>query len=283
MPSHMSQGSYRRPALTRPPRFLRLPRRVAIAVLLVLCTSALVSPVSTIAGAAAFTFTRLASTNNSSEYGKPVTFIAAVLWESSGGTPTGTVTFTDGTKVLGNVSLDSNCRAAFTTSSLAAGSHSIAATYVPADPLIFVGSSTTLTQSVSSTTAITTLASTPNPNTFGEPVTFAATVKGNGGTPAGTVAFTDGATTLGKASLDNSGHATFITSTLTVGSHIITASHSGDPNFLGSKSALTQTVYPKPPPAVQAYQPVPSPLWTRARHRALNRSMKAVEVRDRIR
>jgi hypothetical protein len=112
-----------------------------------------VSPLSTIAGAAASTFTLLASTNNSIKYGEPVTFIADVLlWESSVGTPTGTVSFTDGTKVLGNVSLDSNCRAAFTTSSLAAGNHFIAATYVPADLLIFSGSSTTLTQNVSSTT-----------------------------------------------------------------------------------------------------------------------------------
>ena len=246
------------PALTQPLRFLRLLVRVAVVVLLVLCTSALVSPVSTIAGAAAFTFIRLASTNDSSKYGEPLTFIAFVLWENSVGTPTGTVTFTDGTKVLGNVSLDSNCRVAFTTSSLAAGSHSIVATYVPADPLLFSGSSTTLTQNVSSTTAITTLVSTPNPSTFGEPVTFAATVKGDGGTPTGTVAFTDDTTALGIASLDKSGQATFITSTLNIGSHSITASHRGDPNFLGSKSILTQTVNPKTPPAAQAYQPAPS-------------------------
>jgi Bacterial Ig-like domain (group 3) len=280
-PSHMPQGSYRHPALTQPPRFLRLLLRVAVAVLLVLCTDALISPVSTIAGAAVFTFTNLASTNNSSKYGEPVTFIANVFWEGSVGTPMGTVNFTDGTKVLGNVSLDSNCRAAFTTSSLAAGSHYIAATYLPADPLVFSGSSTTFTQKVTSTTAITTLASTPNPSAFGQPVTFAATVKGNGGTPAGTVTFTDGATTLGTASLDNSGQAMFTTSTLTVGNHTITANHGGDPNFLGSRSMLTQTVNPNTPPAAEAYRPVPSTLWTRAQHRA-NRS-KAVEVRDRTR
>jgi len=255
MPSHMPQGSYRRPAPTQPPSFHRLLPRVAVGVLLVLCTGALVLPVSTIAGTAVFSFIRLASNNNSSKYGEPVNFIADVLWEGSVSTPTGTVNFTDGTKVLGIVSLDSNCRAAFTTSSLAAGSHSIAATYVPADPLLFSGSSTTFTQNVASTTAITTLASTPNPSTFGEPVTFATTVKGNGGTPTGTVTFTDGATTLGTVSLDNSGQATFITSMLTVGSHIITASHGGDPNFLGSKGMVTQTVNPKPPPAARAYQP----------------------------
>jgi hypothetical protein len=56
--------------------------------LFVLCTAALVLPVSTIAGAAVFTFTRLASTNNSSKYGEPVIFIADVLWEGSASTPT---------------------------------------------------------------------------------------------------------------------------------------------------------------------------------------------------
>src|SRR5215472_9965181 len=159
MPSHMPQGSYRRPALTQP-EFLRLPLRVAVAVLSVLCTDALVSPVSTIAGAAVFTFTRLASTNDSSKYGEPVTFIAAVLWEGSVGMPTGTVRFADGEKVLGNVSLDSSYRAAFTTSSLAVGSHSIAAAYVPADPLLFSSSGTTLTQNVTPAVANITSSST---------------------------------------------------------------------------------------------------------------------------
>lgn len=242
----MRQVSYKRPVLTQSLRFLRLLLRFAIAVFLALCTGALVS---TITGAAALTVTRLGSTNNPSNYGQPVIFIAAVLSESSVGTPTGTVSFTDGTKVLGNVSLDSNGRAAFTISSLPAGSHSIAATYVPADPLLFSGSSATVTQNVTSattiTTSTTTLTTTPNPSAFGQPVTFAATVKGNGGTPTGTVFFTDGATALGAALLDNGGQATFITSTLAVGSHTIAANYGGDPNFPGSRSMLTQTVNAK--------------------------------------
>jgi hypothetical protein len=233
--------------LAQPLSSLLLLQRVAIAVLL-LCTGALAS---TIAGAAELTVTRLGSTNNPSNYGQPVIFIAAVLADSAVGTPTGTVTFTDGTNVLGNVPLDDG-RATFTTSSLAAGSHSIAATYMPKDPLLFSGSSATLTQNVTSAstststiTTIITLSSTPNPSTFGQPVTFAATVKGNGGTPAGTVAFTDGATTLGTASLDNNGQATFVTPTLAVGSHAIAANYRGDPNSPGSSTTLTQTVNPK--------------------------------------
>jgi hypothetical protein len=237
--------------LTQPLSSLLFLQRAVIAVLLALCTGAL-APTS--AGAAELTVTRLGSTNNPSNYGQPVIFIAAVLSQNSVDTPAGTVTFTDGTSALGNVPLDNNGRATFTTSSLAAGSHSIAATYMPADPLSFSGSSATLTQNVTSaststsTSTITTtitLTSTPNPSTFGQPVTFAATVKGSGGTPAGAVAFTDGATALGTASLDNNGQATFVTSTLTVGSHALAANYRGDPNLPGSSTTLTQTVNPK--------------------------------------
>jgi hypothetical protein len=235
--------------LTQPLSSLLFLQRVAIAVLLALCTGT-IAP--TTAGAAELTVTRLGSTNNPSNYGQPVIFIAAVLSQNSVDTPAGTVTFTDGTSALGNVPLDNNGRATFTTSSLAAGSHSITATYMPADPLSFSGSSATLTQNVTSastsTSTITTtitLTSTPNPSTFGQPVTFAATVKGSGGTPAGAVAFTDGATALGTASLDNNGQATFVTSTLTVGSHAIAANYRGDPNLPGSSTTLTQTVNPK--------------------------------------
>jgi sugar lactone lactonase YvrE len=55
-----------------------------------------------------------------------VTFMASVA--SSSGTPTGTVSFLDGTTLLSATSLSGGA-AAFTTSSLASGTHSIAATY----------------------------------------------------------------------------------------------------------------------------------------------------------
>jgi len=43
----------------------------------------------------------------------------------------------------------------------------------------------------------TTVTSSLNPSTFGQSVTFTATVSSAGGTPTGTVTFYDGATTLG--------------------------------------------------------------------------------------
>jgi hypothetical protein len=59
-----------------------------------------------------------------------VTFTATVSAKSPGsGTPTGTVTFKDGTTVLGTGTLNSNGQATFTTSSLKLGNHSITAVY----------------------------------------------------------------------------------------------------------------------------------------------------------
>jgi len=57
------------------------------------------------------------------------------------------------------------------------------------------------------------------------------------------VTFNDGASTLGTGTLNGSGQATFVTSTLAVGSHPITAAYGGDSTFTGSTSStLTQTV-----------------------------------------
>ena len=55
--------------------------------------------------------------------------------------------------------------------------------------------------------------------------------------PSGTVTFSDGTTPLATVPLDGSGTATFITSALSSGSHSITATYSGNTDFLGIQSA----------------------------------------------
>ncbi|NVO13398.1 MAG: IPT/TIG domain-containing protein [Rhodoplanes sp.] len=76
--------------------------------------------------AAPATTTSVASSRNPSEAGQPVTFTATVT--SSGGTPTGTVTFNDGGVALGTATLAGGT-AAFTTTALRAGRHTITAVY----------------------------------------------------------------------------------------------------------------------------------------------------------
>ena len=187
--------------------------------------------------------TVVVSSLNPSTAGQSVIFTASVTAVAPGaGSPTGTVTFKDGTTTLGTGTLSSGS-ATFTTSSLTAGSHSITASY-GGDGNFNASTSSTLTQSVGSTGTTTTLLSSKNPSVFGQSVTFTATVTPTtgSGTPTGTVTFKDGTTTLATGTL-STGSATFATSSLSVGTHSITAVYGGDTKFAGStSSALSQTV-----------------------------------------
>jgi hypothetical protein len=88
-----------------------------------------------------------------------------------------------------------------------------------------------------------TIGSSLNPSTYGQPVTFPATVTSTAGTPAGSVTFMDGAVTLGSIALNASGQTTLTVSSLLAGSHSITAVYAGGGGFSGSTSpALAQMV-----------------------------------------
>src|SRR5439155_552485 len=89
--------------------------------------------------------------------------------------------------------------------------------------------------------------SSANPSVFGQSVTFTATVAAvapGAGTPSGTVTFTIDGTPQTPVAL-SSGTATLSTSSLSVGTHTVTAAYNGDSNFNTSNSTaspLTQTV-----------------------------------------
>ena len=86
------------------------------------------TPLSQQVGALTATTTALTSSVNPSVSGQPVTFTATVTPQGSG-TPTGTVTFSEGGTTLGTGSLNASAQATFTTTSLAQGTHSIVAQY----------------------------------------------------------------------------------------------------------------------------------------------------------
>jgi hypothetical protein len=72
----------------------------------------------------------LTSTGGSAVYGQGVTFVATVsATVGAAGTPTGTVTFLDGSSPLGTVTLNGSGRATLSNLSLSPGSHSITAVY----------------------------------------------------------------------------------------------------------------------------------------------------------
>lgn len=98
-------------------------------------------------GLALATTTAVTSSANPSVFGHNVTFTATVTPDPGGNNTTGSVRFADGPTLLGTVSLN-NGVAAYSTSSLAVGSHSITATY--SGDSTYQGSAGSLTQVVNS-------------------------------------------------------------------------------------------------------------------------------------
>ena len=96
------------------------------------------------------------------------------------------------------------------------------------------------------TATATALTSSPNPSKFGQTVTLTATVTDlpgfDKGTPTGTVSFFDGTTKIGTSNVNTSGVATLTITTLLVATHSITATYSGDTNFVTSTSPAVQQV-----------------------------------------
>lgn len=185
---------------------------------------------------AATTTTITTSTPNPSTYGQSVTFTAQVT--SASGTPTGTVTFKDGNATLGSSTLNGSGIATFSTSALAAGTHS-SITAVYGGSTNFVSStSSPFTQTVNKANTATTLTSNRNPAKARQTITFTAKVRPSSAT--GSVTFYDGNTALTTATL-SSGSATYST-TLSSGTHSMTALYSGDANYNTSTSAVLSEV-----------------------------------------
>jgi sugar lactone lactonase YvrE len=200
--------------------------------------------------AAGSTTTTVSSSLNPSNVGQNVTFTATVTTGTGTGDLTGTVSFSDGTTVLAAAVPISSGVAAFTTSALTAGSHSITASYSGDSGHSSSTSTPPYVQVVNQvfSPTVTAVSSSLNPSTFGQGVTFTAQVSTVAGTGSltGTVTFSDGANVLAPAMPLAAGVATFATSTLAVGSHSITASYSGDSGHSASTSTppLVQMVYP---------------------------------------
>lgn len=198
------------------------------------------------------TTTTLASSSNPSSLGQAVTFTATVVGGVA--TPTGSVTFSDGSTVLATIALPSGSNvASFTTAALAVGGHTISASY--GGDVSYTGSSSSLVQAVNRADTTTTVTSSANPSTFGQAVTFTATVAAQvlGMMPTGTVTFMDGATVLGAMTLDSNGAASLTTSSLAVGGHSVTAVYNSDSNFAASSSQpLAQTVN-SPPSSISGH------------------------------
>jgi hypothetical protein len=130
--------------------------------------------------------------------------------------------------------------ASYTTSSLAARTHYIKATYSGDRTL---GPSTGwVKQVVEKYPTMTALNSSPNPSTVGQIVTFTATVTPTGPYPtSGYMWFKDGTTGIGYIPLSG-GVGTLTKRSLVVGTHAITAEYMGDSANARSTSAVLNQV-----------------------------------------
>jgi hypothetical protein len=89
--------------------------------------------------------------------------------------------------------------------------------------------------SVSPAATATTLTG-PSNGAYGKAIIFSAAVSSSGGAPAGTVAFLDGASIVGTATL-SSGKASFTSNALVPGTHSIVAQYQGSQTFSASTSS----------------------------------------------
>ncbi len=186
------------------------------------------------------TTTGVVSSLNPSFVGQDVMFTATVTPAVGTVVPTGSILFgvNGGTT---SVALDAFGVATLTTNALPEGTFLVTADY--SGDAAFLPSGSSLSQVVNRSGTNTFVVSSVNPSTFGQDVTFTATVSPIVPTaiPTGTILFTaNGGTT--SVALDAAGLATFTTNALPAGSSAITADYSGDGSFLPSTGSVVQSV-----------------------------------------
>ena len=114
---------------------------------------------------------------------------------------------------------------AATLTGSAAGNYSVAV--IPAASL-----------NIAQTPTLTSLSASTSDPSLGLPVTLTIQASSTtGGVPTGSITLADGSTTLAVVPLSAGGAASFTTSSLTLGTHNLCATYSGDANFLPSSSA----------------------------------------------
>jgi hypothetical protein len=181
------------------------------------------------------TATALSADVSPAVVGQTVNLTATVT--RAAGIPTGTVTFMDGSTVLGTATLDNTGTATLAVTFPTAGDHALTAVYSGQ------GSSTSstsdiLTETVAAAPTTVVLTASVDQGLAGVPVTFTVTlspVAPGAGVPTDTVTLFDGTTVLATAPLDASGQAVF-TFALDAGDHSLTVSYDGDGNFLAGLS-----------------------------------------------
>ena len=199
------------------------------------------SPAATVSILLASTV-KLSSSASSITYGMPVTLSAAV----TGGTPvaTGTVTFLNGSTVLGTGILNTSGIATYSTSSLPVGMDALTAAY-GGDSNYASATSGAVSITVNSATAMVALS--PASASFYAGTAQAVTISVAGqpslATPTGTITLLGGSfTSVATALASGSAMITIPANSLTNGNNTITATYSGDAIYGTAKGTATYVV-----------------------------------------
>jgi hypothetical protein len=174
--------------------------------------------------------TTLQASANPTFTGAPLTLSATVT--SSGGAPTGLVTFFDGANSLGSMPVTAASGPAATATlslnNLTPGLHSITASYA-GDPFDAASVSAPLAEEIEQQTVLT-LSSSENPAYLEDTVTITATA--TGGVPnspaTGSVTLMDGGAAVATQTLTDTGVALFTLKSPALGQHTLTATYTGD-------------------------------------------------------
>jgi Bacterial Ig-like domain (group 3) len=165
--------------------------------------------------------------------------VVAFQVTSSDGTPSGTVTVTDGSVSCSASAPGGQCSVAPAT----AGSKTFTARYAGSSN--FAPSSGTADHSVVRAGTSASLSSSANPSERDQEVTFTATVTSSFKTPGGQVQFVEGSCddptkTWATEGLDDSGRAEFSTRSLSSGTHLMVACYPGTDTYAPSESNVVE-------------------------------------------
>ena len=176
----------------------------------------------------------IAASPNPAAPGQNVVLTATVASMSS--VPTGTIVFSDNGVIIGSATLNAAGTATVNTNSLILGTHTITAAY--GGDTQYAPQQATTTELIANPASQFTLVSSLNPAPVGQAITFSAQISSAGPSPGGSVLFSaaDNGISFHLVPLAADGTASYTTSSLTAGSHLIHATYRETPTTARSRT-----------------------------------------------
>ncbi|ROS26178.1 Ig-like domain-containing protein [Cellulomonas sp. PhB150] len=185
-------------------------------------------------------------------YGSKQTLTATVTPAAAG-----TVTFRDGTRVVGSAAVKAG--KATTSVALGVGTHALTATFVSSAENWAGSSSASVSVTVAKVTSRTALRVAPTKVTYGSAAKATVTVTG---TASGTVAIRDGKKRIATGRLAAGKVTVTLPRTLAVGKHALSAVYAGSTTVAGSSSSAASVTVAKAKPKVA----ITAKSWTVKKH-----------------